>query len=233
MKAYYRDILDRQVKQDICDAGENLCRRGFVMANDGNISARVSENEIWITPTMVSKGSLNPEMLIRMDLDGNVLNRTEFRPSSESGMHLRVYRENPEVNAVVHAHPAYATAYSTMGADVENDFFTEPMFFLGDVIRIAPFAIPGSAAVSESIAPFCRDYDVVLLGNHGALTWGESLKMASFRMESLEHFCQIATIVRYTAKCNNPIEQEALKSLREVRDVITGKGKNKAEDHAG
>ena len=112
-------ISDAQAKQMILEVGRRMYQGGFVAANDGNISCKVGDNEIWATPTGVSKGFMTEDMLVKLDLDGNVLEGTH-KPSSEIKMHLRVFKENPKVQGVVHAHPLTATAFACAGISLED-----------------------------------------------------------------------------------------------------------------
>lgn len=175
---------DREARKEILNIGKRMYERGFVSANDGNISIRVGENRIWVTPTGVSKGYMTEDELVCLDLDGTILEGTA-RPSSETKMHLRIYRENPVVQAVVHAHPIISTAFSIARIPLDVALMTESVVGLG-VVPVAPYATTGSQAVPDSVAPYCRDYHAVLLANHGALTWGETPMQAWYRMESLE-----------------------------------------------
>jgi L-fuculose-phosphate aldolase len=184
---------DRQAKNAIVDIGKRMYQKNFVAANDGNISYRVG-NLIWMTPTGVSKGFLTEDMLILMDLEGRVV-AGERAPSSEAGMHLRVYRENPEVFGVVHAHPPAATAFAIARTPLDEPLYPEALVNLGS-IPVAPYATPGTPQVPESIAPFCKGYKGVLLANHGLLTWGKTLLEGWYRMESAEQFARIQLYVR-------------------------------------
>lgn len=206
---YYSDF---EAKKLICEIGKRMYDRNFVAANDGNISVKVSSNAIWCTPTGVSKGFMTPDMLVKLDLNGKVLSG-KYKPSSEVKMHLRVYKENPEANAVVHAHPLVATSFAIAGINLDKAVLPEAVVLLGNV-PVAPYATPGSQEVPDSIAPYCKDYNAVLLANHGALTWGGDLIEAYHRMESLEHY---ATILMYTGKIIN--ESNEL-NCKQVEDLI-------------
>ena len=113
-----------EIKKEICEIGRRIYMNGFVAANDGNISVKVSENEYYCTPTGVSKGFMTPDMIIKIDADGNKL-EGKLNPSSEIKMHMRVYRERPDVNAVVHAHPPTATAYAVAGIPLDKYLLPE------------------------------------------------------------------------------------------------------------
>jgi len=180
---------DQEAKELICDIGRRIFEKGLVAANDGNITVKTGDNAIWATPTGVSKGYMTPEMLVKLDLQGNILKGTH-KPSSEIKMHLRVFNMNPLVNACVHAHPPVATAYSVTGEWLDQPIFAEAIVMVG-VVPVAEYATPGSLAVPESIAPYCLDYNCVLLAHHGALTWGTDLTQAYHRMEALEHYAKI------------------------------------------
>lgn len=212
---YYSDF---EAKKLICEIGKRMYNRNFVAANDGNISVKVSSNTIWCTPTGVSKGFMTPDMLVKMDLNGKVL-AGKCKPSSEVKMHLRVYKENPEANAVVHAHPLVATSFAIAGINLDKAVLPEAVVLLGNV-PVAPYATPGSQEVPDSIAPYCRDYNAVLLANHGALTWGGDLVEAYHRMESLEHY---ATILMYTGKiinASNELSCNQVEELLKIRDKL-------------
>ena len=175
---------DKEARELIIEIGRRMFERRYVAANDGNISIRVGEDRVWVTPAGVSKGYMTEDMLICVSMEGKVL-EGRLKPSSESGMHLRVYRENPEVGAVVHAHPVTATAFAIAGVPLDLALMTESVIGLG-VVPVAEYATTGTPAVAESVAPYCRDYNALLLSNHGALTWGRTGMEAYYRMETLE-----------------------------------------------
>ncbi|OCN03371.1 hypothetical protein A7X67_10805 [Clostridium sp. W14A] len=205
---------DEQAKLDIVKYGRGLFQHGYVVSNDGNISVKVSENEIWCTPTDVSKGDMNPDIMVKLDLDGNIIEGHET-PSSEVKMHLRVYQENPDVMAVVHAHPIYATTFAIAGVALDEPTLMEALMQLGSV-PVAKYAKPGVDEVPESIAPFCKDYNAVLLSNHGALTWGDSISTAYRRMEVLEDYARITFNLHLLGKARY-LTEEQLAGLDERR----------------
>lgn len=208
---YYSDF---EAKKLICEIGKRMYNRNFVAANDGNISVKVSSNTIWCTPTGVSKGFMTPDMLVKMDLDGKVLSG-KCKPSSEVKMHIRVYKENSEVNAVVHAHPLVATSFAIAGINLDKAVLPEAVVLLGNV-PVAQYATPGSQEVPDSIAPYCKNYNAVLLANHGALTWGGDLIEAYHRMESLEHY---ATILMYTGNIINEANELSCNQVEELLKI--------------
>lgn len=187
-----------EARAAIIDTGRRMYERGFVASNDGNISVRIADNLILITPTGVSKGEMSSDMLIIIDLDGNIVEGSRGK-SSESAMHLRLYRENSDIGAVAHAHPAAATAFAVAHIPLDKPVYPEALVILGEV-PVAPYATPGTLEVPESIAPFANTHRAVLLANHGALTWGKDLHEAWFRLESLENYAKIYMYSRFILK---------------------------------
>jgi L-fuculose-phosphate aldolase len=209
---------DQEAREMICEIGRRVYNRNYVAANDGNISVKVSPNEIWTTPTGVSKGYMTPDMMMKMDLSGKVLSGN-LKPSSEVKMHLRVYNENPEVNAVVHAHPPVATSFAIAGISLDKPVLPEAIVLLGTV-PVAPYALPGTHEVSNSIAPYCNTHNAVLLANHGALTWGRDLMEAYFRMESLEHYATILMYSNNILKKANELNRSQIADLIKIRESM-------------
>ena len=214
--AYY--MQDIEAKEMICEVGRRMYKRNYVAANDGNISAKVGPNEIWTTPTGVSKGYMTPDMMVKMDLSGKVLSGN-LKPSSEVKMHLRVYDENPEVNAVVHAHPPVATSFAIAGMPLDKPVLPEAIVLLGTV-PVASYALPGTQEVPDSIALYCNTHNAVLLANHGALTWGRDLMEAYFRMESLEHYATILMYATNILKKTNELNTSQIADLIKIRESM-------------
>lgn len=204
-----------QARQAIVDAGTVLYKQGYVVSNDGNISVRISPDTIVVTPTGVSKGDMNPDMMAVMDLDGNVISKGLRGPSSEVKMHLRVYRENPDVTAVVHAHPIYATSFAIAGVPLDKPILSEAMLQVG-VVPVAHYAKPGTTDVSDSIAPFVKDYAAVMLSNHGVLTWGSDLEQALARMEVVENYAKVTLVVNQIGS-ERGLSQDQVDGLADIR----------------
>ena len=173
----------------LCRVGKLLYDRGYVAANDGNLSVRTEEG-IWMTPSGVSKGRMTPDMMVLVDLEGNILSGTRF-PSSEAPLHLEVYRRRKDVGAVVHAHPPVSTAFAACRKGLEEPLLAELVVGLGGRVPLAPYATLSTPAVPESIVPFVADYHAVLLANHGAVAWGADLWSAFDRLETVEHTARI------------------------------------------
>ena len=203
---------DDVAKDSIIEIGKRMYQKGFVAANDGNISCKVEKDIIWTTPTGVSKGFMTPNMLVKMKLSGEVL-IGERKPSSEIKMHIRAYQENPDIMAVTHAHPLVATSFAIAGICLDKAILPEAIVNLG-IVPVAHYATPGTQDVPDSIAPYCKTHNAVLLANHGAISWGRDLFEAYYRMESLEHY---ATIFMYT---NKIIEHANELSKAQVEELI-------------
>lgn len=174
----------------MCAVGKLLYDRGYVAANDGNLSMKTAPDRLLVTPSGVSKGRLTPDMLLVTDLEGNVLEGNRH-PSSETKMHLAVYRGRPDVGAVVHAHPPVSTAFAVCRRGMETPYLSELVTGLGAVPCTPSFAMLSTDQVPRSVEPYLADHCAVLLANHGALTWGEDLWEAFDRMETVEHTAKI------------------------------------------
>ena len=210
-RLYPDGLPDKEAKQGIVQVGRRLYDRGYAAANDGNISYLAGPGMAWATPANISKGFLKEAMLVKVDVDGRVLEGT-WPPSSELRMHLRVYRENPDARAVIHAHSPYATAFACAGMPLNEPILAEAAAMLGE-IPVASFAQPGTPAVAESIAPYCRDHCGVLLANHGVLTWGASLTEALYRLERIEYYAHLLALTGHLPPSARRLAPE-LKSMR-------------------
>ena len=211
-------MSDFEAKNAIIEIGKRMYNKGFVAANDGNISIKVGPNALWTTPHGVSKGFMTLDMLVKTDLNGKIL-MGSHKPSSEVKMHLRVYQENPEVLAVTHAHPPVATSFAIAGISLDKAVLPEAVVQLGSV-PIAHYATPGTQEVPDSIAPFCKTHNGVLLANHGALSWGKDVFDAFYRLESMEYY---ATILMYTGRVlgkQNELSCKQVDELLHIRQVL-------------
>ncbi len=202
-----------QVISDVIHVGKRMYERGYVASNDGNLSVRLSEDRLLITMTGVSKGFLTPEKLVVVDYDGRVISG-EHAPSSEMKMHLMVYRERPDVHAVAHAHPPTATGFAVAGENLPDTLLPEVIVSLG-FVPIAPYGTPGTMELVESLRQYVREYDAVLLENHGALTLGPDIVAAYHKMETMEHCARIALVARMLGRVNT-IDEERVNKLRQL-----------------
>lgn len=177
---------EAELKAMICDVCNKMWQLGWVAANDGNVSAKLDDQTIICTPTGISKSFITADKLIKIDLQGNVLEAADgYRPSSEIKMHLRCYEERDDVEAVVHAHPPVATGFALAQIPLDNYSLIESSLTIG-AIPITPFGMPSTEEVPNAISPYLAEHDVLLLENHGALSMGSDIVTAYYRMESLE-----------------------------------------------
>ncbi|MBP3347306.1 MAG: class II aldolase/adducin family protein [Clostridia bacterium] len=217
-----------EIKKQICDIGKRIYDRGMVAANDGNISVKLNDNEFLCTPTGVSKGFMTPEYICKVDRDGKVIQAYEgFKPSSEIKMHMRVYKERPDVQSVVHAHPMYATSFAIAGIPLTEPIMPEAVIALG-CVPIAEYGTPSTEEIPDAVSKYLQYFDAVLLENHGALAYSDSLLSAYHKMESLEFYAQLL----YQSKVlggPKQLNEEQVKGLFEIRRQFGMKGKHPAD----
>ena len=219
-----------QIKLDIIEAGRRLYEKGYVVSNDGNISARMDENRIIATPTGLCKGTLALDDLCIVDMQGNHVGG-QRRPSSEIGMHLFLYNERPDVNAVVHAHPPTATGFSVAGIPLTDCVLPEVIITVGS-IPIAKYGTPGGPEISEPIRKYVKNYDAYLLENHGATTIGKDVMNAYFKMETMEHFAKILFVAKQLGGVN-VLNSEQVNKLVQIRERLGLRGPSPACDIPG
>ncbi len=179
----------REHRQELVRFGGLLHQHGFVSACDGNLSVRIDPNTVLTTPTSVSKGMMSPDDMVLVDMHGQKM-AGQRNASSELAMHLTIYRMRPDVSAVVHAHPATATAFASCGRALEEPICSEVIVTLG-AVPLAEYGTTGTPELSESLLPWIPDYDAILLANHGAVAYGCDLMAAYLKMEAVEHFAKI------------------------------------------
>lgn len=217
-----------EIKKQMCEIGKRVYDHGMVAANDGNFSVKLNDNEFLCTPTGVSKGFMTPEYICKVDAKGNVLEANEgFRPSSEIKMHMRVYEEREDVRAVVHAHPMYATTFAVCGKALEAPIMPEAVLSLGTV-PLAKYGTPSTMEIPDAISEYLQYYDAVLLENHGALSYSDSLLAAYHKMESLEFY---ARLLYQSMMLGGPKEltKEQVKRLYSMRSSYGLTGRHPAD----
>jgi len=185
---------ESQLRADIVEVGRRMYARGYTASNDGNISVRLNAERLLMTPKSVCKGFMDPAMMCITDLDGKKL-AGDRDPSSEMQMHLEVYRQRPDVAAVVHAHPPVATAFAVAGIPLDRAVLAEVVTTLGSV-PIADYATPSTKELPNAVSRYIKAHDGMLLANHGALTVGSDLLSAYYKMETIEHFANISFVAR-------------------------------------
>ena len=204
------------LRKDICEVGRRVYQRGFVAANDGNISIRLEEDRVLCTPTGVSKGYLNEDMLAICDMDGEQV-AGSMKISSEIRMHLEIYKMRSDISAVVHAHPPTATGFAVAGIELTQCVLPEVIVSLGG-IPLADYGTPGGPDIVEPMKPLLRDYDAVLMANHGVVTLGGHVMDAHFKMETVEHFAKIALVAQQLGAVHTLADKD-------VDDLISLRGR--------
>jgi L-fuculose-phosphate aldolase len=202
------------LRADIVEVGRRMYARGYTASNDGNISVRLGSDRLVMTPKSVCKGFMTPDMMCVTDLAGKKL-QGDRDPSSEMLMHLEVYRQRPDVQAVVHAHPPTATGFAVAGIPLDRAVLAEVLTTLGS-IPIAEYATPSTRELPEAVRKYIRAHDGMLLANHGALTVGADLYAAYYKMETIEHFAKISLVARLLGG-ENLISRDEVLRLQELR----------------
>src|SRR5215203_913596 len=207
---------EEQIRADLVEAGRRMYARGYVASNDGNISARLDESRILTTPKSVSKGFMTPDMMVIVDYSGTKI-AGDRDPSSELPMHLEIYRNRPDVNAVVHAHPPLATGFAVAGIPLTRAVLAEVITTLGS-IPIAEYGTPSTAELPEAVRKYIKAHDGMLLANHGAVTCGPNVMAAYYKMETIEHFAKISLVARLLGG-ENLISRDEVERLQGLRGM--------------
>ena len=206
--------IESSLRADIVEVGRRMYARGYTASNDGNISVRYGADRLLMTPKSVCKGFMSPDMMCVTDMEGRKL-QGDRDPSTEMLMHLEVYRQRPDVRAVVHAHPPIATGFAVAGIPLDRAVLAEVLTTLGS-IPIAEYATPSTTELPNAVRKYIKAHDGMLLANHGALTVGSELFAAYFKMETIEHFAKISLVARLLGR-ENLIAREEVLRLQELR----------------
>jgi len=210
---------ERQHRLAIVEFGRLLHGNGYVAATDGNLSVRLDENRLLVTPTYMSKGRMKPSDLVIVDNDGNRI-EGKRNVSSEIGMHLLIYRLRPDVQGIVHAHPPTATGFAASGLDLNQPLVCEVVVGLGE-IPLARYGAPGTPELAEALEPLVPAHDAILMANHGVVTYGSTLENAYMKMETVEHFAQIALVTHLLGR-QQPLGSVELEKLMAARSKYQG-----------
>ena len=208
----------REIKNEICAAGRKLWLRQYVDGNGGNISYRLGPNAVLCTPSLVSKYDLTPQDICLTDLDGNQMAGSKPR-SSELLLHLEIYKAVPEAKAVVHCHPPHATAYAITGCLPPNLIIPEFEVIVGNV-AVAPYETPGTKAFAETVLPYVRNHNTVLLANHGIVCWADTVTRAEWCAEVLDTYCWTLMLAAQLGAPILRISEERGADLRALRKKL-------------
>lgn len=205
----------QELRQQICGIGRRMYQAGFVAANDGNITIRIDGDRCLCTPTGVSKGFMTPEMICLVDSRGEQI-EGDWPRTSEILLHLQIFHELPEINAVVHAHPPHATAYAVAGLAPPVGVLPEAEIFLGPV-PLATYGTPGQQELADSILPHLRNKaNTILLANHGVVSCDKTLEQAYFHLETVDAYCRILMLAGQLGKVNT-LPDEKIRRLLEIK----------------
>src|SRR5215213_8203951 len=210
------EFMDEQTaKRDLIQVCHLMYERSYVVSSDGNVSVRLDDGRILATPTMTCKGRMTEDLIAITDLEGKALN--ERKASSELSMHLLIYRERPDVKAVCHAHPPHGTAFAVAGLAIDQPILSEVILTLG-CVPLTAYGTPSTEELTESMQPFVKHHNALLMANHGAVAYGVDLWQAWDRLETLEHTAKIAILSRVLGGSKN-LPPDAIEKLINVREA--------------
>jgi L-fuculose-phosphate aldolase len=201
-----------KLREQMCEIGRRIYAKGFAAANDGNISYRLGEDRVLCSPTRVSKGFMKPDDLCIVDMDGKQVSGNRKR-SSEILLHLSVMKARPDVRSCVHCHPPHATAFAVAHEPIPKCILPEFEVFLGEV-AIAPYETPGTQAFANTVLPFVKDTDTILLANHGTITYGSDLEDAYFKTEIIDAYCRIIMLAKQLGTVNYYPDEKAAELIK-------------------
>jgi L-fuculose-phosphate aldolase len=210
---------DRKHREEIVHYGRMLHQRGFVAAMDGNLSVRLDSERILVTPTCVSKGAMRTADMVIVDTEGQRVSGRK-NVTSEIGMHVLIYRMRPDIHAIVHAHPPTATGFAAAGMPLSEPLVCEVVMGLGS-IPLARYGTPGTSELAQTLEPFVAEYDAILMSNHGVVTYGDTLEHAYMKMETVEHFAQIALVTHLLGR-QQPLKEREIEKLMLARTKYFG-----------
>lgn len=206
-----------KIKQEICEIGDRLYKRGFAAANDGNISYRIGENEVLCSPTMICKGFMKPDDLCIVDMEGKQI-AGRRKATSEIKLHLAIMKSRADIKSVVHCHPPHATAFGIAREAVPMCVLPEVEIFLGEV-PIARYATPGSQEFADTVLPFVQKSNVIILANHGTVSFGNTVEQAYWYTEILDSYCRMLMLAQSLGRINYFTEPEA-KALLDLKEKL-------------
>jgi len=203
-------IPEFKLREQMCDVGRRIWLKGFCAGNEGNHSYRLDKDRILCTPSLISKGNLKPDDMCIVDYDGKQLAGKRKR-TSEILLHLAIYKERPDVKAVIHSHPPHATAFAIADIELPTCIHPEAEVFLGPV-KTAKYVTPGDTRLGESIKPFIKESNTILLGNHGVVCYGPDLEDAYYKLEIVDAYSRILLLTKQLGSVK-PLDPNDMKEL--------------------
>lgn len=210
-------MTDRVAAEQIVRIGKMMYQKQFITASEGNISIRLDNDRVIITPSGCRKGEMVPDDLVVIDFDGKRITG-KYDASSEFGMHLGLYQDRPDIKACVHGHPPYATAFALTSQSLNEPVLPEVELFVGPIAE-TKFAPPGTNAVALELKKFSADHNAFILKNHGLVTIGKDINQAFNRIETVEQLARILFLARQIGAVDS-LGQEEIDRLAEMRHII-------------
>jgi L-fuculose-phosphate aldolase len=207
-------VSEFQLKEQMCDIGRRIWQKGYCAGNEGNHSIRIGPDRVLCTPTGISKGFLKPDDICTVDLEGKQVSGKRKR-TSEILMHLAIYKARPDVKAVVHSHPPHATAFAIAGVELPTCIHPEAEVFLG-VVKTAKYVTPGDTRLGESLLPYVKDSNTILLQNHGSVTFSTDLEDAYYKLEIVDAYARILLLAKQIGSIR-PLDAGEMKELLELK----------------
>jgi L-fuculose-phosphate aldolase len=220
IEAYFNSPTVNELKRQICDVGRRLWQRAYVDGNGGNIAIRVGEDIALCTPTLVSKGFMQPDDMCLVDLDGNQLcSGNGKKRTSEILMHLQIMKRQPRAVATVHCHPPYSTGFAVAG--VEPPTCMIPEYEVFSSVAIAPYRTPGTPEMGELVANLVDKHNTILMANHGVVAWSHNnVEDAYFKMEILEAYCRTVLVSAQLGRPPNTMTPTQLQDLLKIKQSL-------------
>jgi L-fuculose-phosphate aldolase len=207
-------VSEFKLKEQMCDVGRRIWVKGFCAGNEGNHSYRLSADRVLCTPSLISKGNLKPDDMCVVDMDGKQVSGKRKR-TSEILLHLAIYKEKDDAKAVIHSHPPHATAFAVAGIELPTCIHPEAEVFLGPV-KMAKYVTPGDTRLGESIKPFIKESNTILLGNHGVVCYGPDLEDAYYKLEIVDAYSRILILVKQLGSVR-PLAADEMKELLDLK----------------
>ena len=216
-----------KLREEMCEVGRRIYNKGFAAANDGNISYKLSDERVLCTPTRVSKGFMKPDDLCVVDMEGKQVSGKRKR-SSEILLHIAIMKARPDVRSCVHCHPPHATAFAVAHEPIPKCTMPEFEVFLGEV-ALTPYETPGGQKFADTVVPYVKDTDTIILANHGTITVGSDLMDAYFKTEIIDAYCRILILTKQLGTVNYYSDEKAAELIKlkpniNVRDVRLERG---------
>src|SRR6266568_7750982 len=207
-------VSEWKIKEQMCDVGRRIWQKGFCAGNEGNHSYRIGENRILCTPTGISKSALKPDDICTVDLEGKQISGTRKR-TSEINLHLAIYKARPDVRAVIHSHPPHATAFAVASVDLPTCIHPEAEVFLG-AVKTAKYVTPGDQRLGESILPYVKDSNTILLQSHGVVCFHPDLEQAYYQLEIVDAYARILILAKQVGSIR-PLDGSEMKELLDLK----------------